>query len=109
RQWLGKEPELAAQAQRIAELTGQQPTSQFYLVRAADEQQLLARQAALSERLDALVSNNQLRGYRSLNQLILPDEQLDNLHKALQALPQNWQPLLDAGIAEAALNAEVEG
>ncbi|OEO27412.1 hypothetical protein AX279_03820 [Pseudomonas sp. J237] len=108
RQWLGKEPELAAQAQRIAELTGHQPTSQFYLVRAADEQQLLARQAALSERLDALVSNNQLRGYRSLNQLILPDEQLNNLHKALQALPQHWQPLLDAGIAEAALNAEVE-
>src|SRR5690606_24600740 len=56
RQWLGQEPTLMAEARRIAELTGQQPTSQFFLVRGADEQQLLQRQAELSARLDAAIA-----------------------------------------------------
>lgn len=108
RQWLGKEPKLVSQAQRIAELTGQQPTSQFYLVKAANEQQLLQRQAALSQRLDRLVTEKALRGYRSLNQLILPQAQRTELHDALNVLKQHWQPLIDAGIPQAALNAEVD-
>ncbi|MFI8480446.1 MMPL family transporter [Pseudomonas sp. NPDC078700] len=108
RQWLGKEPGLASQAQRIAELTGQQPTSQFYLVHAADEQQLLQRQAALSTRLDSLIADKALRGYRSLNQLVLATPQLSELQVALKALKQHWQPLLDAGISPAALTAEVD-
>ncbi|ARU90093.1 MMPL family transporter [Pseudomonas sp. M30-35] len=108
RQWLAKAPDLVSQAQRIAELTGQQPTSQFYLVKAANEQQLLQRQAALSKRLDSLVASKELRGYRSLNQLILPDAQLSELRLSLKTLNQYWQPLLDAGISQAALTAEVD-
>ncbi|WP_339486984.1 MMPL family transporter [Pseudomonas sp. EL_65y_Pfl2_R95] len=108
RQWLGKEPELVSQAQRIAELTGQQPTSQFYLIKAANEQQLLQRQAALSQRLDRLVTEKALRGYRSLNQLVLPQAQRSELHNALNVLKQHWQPLIDAGIPQAALDAEVD-
>lgn len=108
RQWLGKAPDLADQAQHIGALTGQQPTSQFYLVKADNEQQLLERQAALSQRLDTLVANKQLRGYRSLNQLVLPTAQRSALHHALSNLHQHWQPLLDAGISEAALEAEVK-
>src|SRR5690606_32316671 len=69
RQWLGQEPQLLAEAKRIAELTGQQPTSQFFLVRGADEQQLLQRQTALGQRLDAAISAGHLRGYRALGQL----------------------------------------
>lgn len=108
RQWLGKSPELAAQAQRIADLTGQQPTSQFYLVHGTDQQQLLQRQAALSERLDKLVASKELRGYRSLNQLVLPDAQRKQLDDALIALKQHWQPLLDAGIPQSALSTEFD-
>ncbi|MCZ4320867.1 MMPL family transporter [Pseudomonas anguilliseptica] len=108
RQWLGQEPQLLAEAQRIAELTGQQPTSQFFLVRAANPQQLLERQAALSQRLDQAVHNGQLRGYRALSQLVAPDSQRQKLRAALGALPQHWQPLLDLGVPPAALHDELQ-
>ncbi|HLD66499.1 MAG TPA: hypothetical protein VJA19_10675, partial [Pseudomonas sp.] len=105
RQWLGQEPRLLGEARRIAELTGQQPTSQFFLVRAADEQQLLQRQARLAQHLDRLVQDGQLRGYRALSQLVGADS--PELRAALQRLPQHWQPLLDLGIPLAALQAEL--
>ena len=108
RQWLGQEPELLAEARRIAELTGQQPTSQFFLLRANDEQQLLERQATLGQRLDQAVIDGQLRGYRALSQLVAADSQLQPLRAALRQLPQHWQPLLDLGIPPAALQAELD-
>ncbi|MBX9913832.1 MAG: hypothetical protein K2Y25_08045 [Pseudomonadaceae bacterium] len=107
RQWLGQQPQLLAEAQQIARLTGQQPTSQFFLVRAGDEQQLLARQAALALRLDALVAAQQLQDYRALSQLQSPESALQPLRMALQQLPQHWQPLLALGIPEAALRQEL--
>ena len=108
RQWLGQEPQLMNEARRIAELTGQQPTSQFFLVRGADEQQLLQRQAELSRRLDSAIAAGHLRGYRALSQLSAPASELAPLRAALQRLPQHWQPLLDLGLPEAALRAELE-
>lgn len=108
RQWLGQEPQLLAEAQRIAELTGQQPTSQFFLVRAANQQQLLERQAALSQHLDQAVRNGQLRDYRALSQLVAPDSQVQALRAALGKLPQHWQPLLDLGVPPAALQSELQ-
>ena len=108
RQWLGQQPQLLDEAQRIAELTGQQPTSQFFLVRAKDEAQLLQRQAELSARLDQVVAEDGLRSYRALSQLVAPAQQLQRLRGALERLPEHWQPLLAAGIPEAALQAELE-
>jgi predicted exporter len=107
RQWLGQEPQLLAEAKQIAALTAQQPTSQFFLVRAADQQQLLERQAALALRLDALVAAQQLQDYRALSQIQSPNSALQPLRAALQQLPQHWQPLLALGIAPAALQQEV--
>ena len=108
RQWLGKDPALFAQSQRIVELTGQQPTSQFFLMRASDEAQLLQRQQALGARLDTLVGNGQLRSYLSLNQLLAPTEQLQATRAALRTLPEHWQPLLALGIPADALQAELQ-
>lgn len=108
RQWLGKDPALFAQSQRIVELTGQQPTSQFFLVRASDEAQLLQRQQALGARLDALASSGQLRSYLSLNQLLAPTEQVQAIRAALRTLPEHWQPLLALGIPAEALQAELQ-
>ncbi|MDH0893675.1 MULTISPECIES: hypothetical protein [unclassified Pseudomonas] len=108
RQWLGQEPRLMDEARRIAELTGQQPTSQFFLVRGADEAQLLQRQAELSRRLDAAVADGHLRGYRALSQLSAPDSELAPLRAALEQLPQHWQPLLELGLPDAALRAELD-
>lgn len=107
RQWLGQQPQLLTEAKRIAELTGQQPTSQFFLVRAHDEAQLLERQAVLAQRLDQAVAAGQLRGYRALSQLVAADSQRQPLHDALQRLPQHWQPLLAMGIPPAALQGEL--
>ncbi|QQZ42589.1 MMPL family transporter [Pseudomonas sp. SK3(2021)] len=107
RQWVGAPPQLLDEAQAIARITGYQPTSQFFLVRGADQQQLLERLGALSERLEQLVNLEKLQGYLSLNQLVsLPSEQ-QRLRQALDALPRHWQPLLDLGVPVAALNAEL--
>ena len=107
RQWVGAPPGLMAEAQAIARITGYQPTSQFFLVRADNEQQLLERHTALSERLDQLVHMEKLQGYLALNQLVgLPSEQ-QHVRVALDQLPQHWQPLLDLGVPETALQAEL--
>ena len=60
-----------------------------------------------AERLDQLVSTGQLQGYLALGQLVsLPSEQ-QHLRTALKQLPQHWQPLLELGVPEAALQHEL--
>ena len=107
RQWVSAPPQLMTQAQAIARITGYQPTSQFFLVRADTEQQLLERQAALSERLDALVGKGTLQGYLALNQLVSPPREQQRLRAALSALPRHWQPLLALGVPLPALQNEL--
>ena len=93
RQWVGAPQQLTDEAQAIARITGYQPTSQFFLVRAANQQQLLERQAALGERLDQLVNLDKLKGYLSLNQLVSPPSEQVRVREALNKLPQFWHPL----------------
>ena len=107
RQWVGAPPSILAQAQAIARITGYQPTSQFFLVRADTEQQLLERQTALSERLDQLVSMGKLQGYLALNQLVSQPREQQQVKAALSALPQHWQPLLELGVPLDALQNEL--
>lgn len=107
RQWVSAPPQLMTQAQAIARITGYQPTSQFFLVRADSEQQLLERQAALSERLNALIGKGTLQGYLALNQLVSPPREQQRLRAALSALPRHWQPLLALGVPLAALQNEL--
>jgi predicted exporter len=70
RQWVGSPPQLLQEAQAVARITGYQPTSQFYLVRGNDPQQLLERLQALSGKLGELVELGKLKGYMSLSQLV---------------------------------------
>jgi len=107
RQWVGSPPQLLDEAKRIAAITGYQPTSQFFLVRAADQQQLLERQAQLSQRLDKLIAEQRLKGYLSLSQLLAPPADQAQLRQALSALPKHWQPLLALGVPQAALENEL--
>ncbi|MHC8404601.1 MMPL family transporter [Pseudomonas sp. TMB3-21] len=107
RQWVGAPQQLTDEAQTIARITGYQPTSQFFLVRAADEQQLLERLSALSERLDQLVNLEKLQGYLSLDQLVSQPSEQHSVREALKKLPQFWQPLLDLGVPAAALQTEL--
>jgi predicted exporter len=107
RQWIGTPQQLTDEAQTIARITGYQPTSQFFLVRASNQQQLLERQTALNERLDQLINLNKLQGYLSLNQLVSQPSEQQRVREALNRLPLFWQPLLNVGVPLAALQAEL--
>jgi predicted exporter len=107
RQWIGTPQQLTDEAQTIARITGYQPTSQFFLVRASNQQQLLERQTALNERLDQLINLNKLQGYLSLNQLVSQPSEQQRVREVLNRLPLFWQPLLNVGVPLAALQAEL--
>lgn len=108
RQWVASPPQLLEEAQAVARITGYQPTSQFYLVRGADQEQLLERLQALSAKLDALIDQGKIKGYRSISQLVASPARQSQLQQALGALPAHWQPLLELGVPEQALEAELE-
>ncbi|MFJ1338894.1 MMPL family transporter [Pseudomonas caricapapayae] len=107
RQWINSSPQLLEEAQAVARITGYQPTSQFYLVRGADQTQLLERLQALSARLDTLVKTDKLKSYMALNQLVASPVEQQQLRDALARLPEHWQPLLALGIPYNALQAEL--
>ncbi|MNJ25849.1 hypothetical protein D3C77_203070 [compost metagenome] len=107
RQWINSSPQLLEQAQAVARITGYQPTSQFYLVRGADQSQLLDRLQALGSRLDELVKTDKLKGYMALSQLVAGPLEQQQLRDALARLPEHWQPLLALGIPQSALQAEL--
>jgi predicted exporter len=108
RQWISAPPQLTQQAQSIARITGFQPTSQFFLVRGKDQQQLLERETALGQRLDQLVDLDKLQGYLSLNQIVASSAEQQATRLALKRLPEFWQPLLDLGVPADALQAELD-
>ncbi|MGA5483955.1 MMPL family transporter [Pseudomonas siliginis] len=108
RQWVGAPQHLTDEAQTIARITGFQPTSQFFLIRAANQEQLLERQAALSERLQQLVNLDKLQGYLALDQLVSAPSQQQQVRESLNKLPSFWQPLLDLGVPVAALQNELQ-
>ncbi|AOB33569.1 hypothetical protein AKI39_09475 [Bordetella sp. H567] len=92
RQWLSLPAPLLAQAQQIGRITGIQPTSQYYLVRAADANALWERQNALDSRLDGLVKAKALDSYLSLNQLVAPEGAQQAMLDALR--DPNWRARL---------------
>ncbi|QXH73495.1 MMPL family transporter [Pseudomonas atacamensis] len=108
RQWVGAPQQLTDEAQTIARITGYQPTSQFFLVRAANQEQLLERQAALSERLQQLVNLDKLQGFLALDQLVSAPSQQQQVRESLNRLPSFWQPLLDLGVPVTALQNELQ-
>lgn len=107
RQWASVPPQLLEQSKRISEIVGVQPTSQFFLVRGKDEEQLLQRQQALSQRLDTLVKQGRLRSYLALSQLIAPREQQERLRQAVGQLTRHSTALTALGIPAAAIEQEV--
>lgn len=107
RQWIAAPQSLTDEARSVARITGYQPTSQFFLVRGIDEQQLLERQTALSQRLDQLVIQGLLQGYLSLNQRVATPAQQQAARAALDSLPAHWQPLLALGVPPAVLKSEL--
>lgn len=108
RQWASTPPALLQQSQAISKIIGFQPTSQFFLVRAKDEEQLLQRQQVLSERLDALVASGKLKSYMALSQLVAPASQQDSLRASLDRVPAASEALQALGVSRALVEAEVQ-
>lgn len=106
RQWVASPPQLIEDAQAVARITGYQPTSQFYLVRAEDQTQLLSRLHTLSGKLDELVELGKLKGYMSLSRLVASVDEQQQARQAIAGLPSHWQPLLALGVPQAALTGE---
>lgn len=108
RQWASVPPQLQEQSKAIGQIIGLQPTSQFFLVRGQDEEQLLQRQQALSQRLDELVQRGQLKSYQALSQLVASQKQQESLRQALTKLPRASVPLTELGIPAEAIEQEVK-
>ncbi|MFV9655025.1 MMPL family transporter [Pseudomonas sp. NY15366] len=106
RQWASVPPQLLEQSKAISQIVGAQPTSQFFLVRGDDEEQLLQRQLQLSQRLDKLVEQGQLKSYLALSQLVAPVSQQAKLRQALAQLPQHSAALTELGIPLTAIEQE---
>lgn len=108
RQWVASPAQLLEEAQAVARITGYQPTSQFYLVRGADQSQLLERLQALGNRLQPLVDAGKLKGYMALSQFVASPAEQQQARDALKAMPEHWQPLLALGVPQRALQAELD-
>jgi len=111
RQWLSLPAPLMEQARQIGDITGVVPTSQFFLVRARDPDELLRRQARVAQRLDALVRDGGLASYNALSQLVSPAAEQEALRGRLAALaaqPQAWKAMTDLGIPFEAIAQELQ-
>ena len=67
RQLQNGDPALVAQQRQVGEMLGLPSPAQFYLVKGSDAQQVLQREEALKQRLDALVQQNLLAGYAAVS------------------------------------------
>jgi predicted exporter len=109
RQWVAPSRALQEEARQVSAITGYQPTSQFFLVTGATENEVLQRQAALSARLDRARTAGGLQGYRSVDQLVSPIERQQALAAMLAALPADAvAPLAALGVPDASLREEID-
>ncbi|WP_232467658.1 MMPL family transporter [Bordetella genomosp. 9] len=111
RQWLSLPAPLLRDAQEVARITGIQPTSQYFFVRAPDAGTLWQRGQALDARLDELVKTGALQSYLSLNQLAAPEAAQQAVRNAMR--DANWRarltPSFEAvGIPSEAVLAQVD-
>ncbi|MGH8841424.1 MAG: MMPL family transporter [Advenella sp.] len=111
RNWVNTPQQLLTQAIQVGRLTGIEPTSQYFIVQAADQESLLQTEQRLSARLDTLVAQGRLRNYRALSQWVNPASEQQALKATLAALsqqPQAWAPLRALGVPDSALQAELK-
>ena len=110
RQWLSLPAPLLQQARQIGEITGFMPTSQFFLVRAPDADEMLRRQAQVTRKLDALVAAGGLQSYTALSQRVAPMADQQATAAALAKLagqPDAWRGLTDIGVPFDAIKQEL--
>lgn len=102
RQWVTLPPQWLQQAQEVARIGGVEPAAQQFLVRAPDDDTLLARDAALAARLDAAKAAGALQDYSAISQWAWTAGEQRAFAARLRALadePAAWQALTAAGVA----------
>lgn len=67
RQLQNGDPALVAQQRRVSEMLGLPSPAQFYLIQGPNAEQVLQREEALKQRLEALVQQRQLAGYAAVS------------------------------------------
>lgn len=77
-------PALVAQQLRIGQMLGMPSPAQFYLVQGADAEQLLQREEALVAKLQGLVDERRIGGYRAISDW-LPSQRRQQADAALTA------------------------
>jgi len=87
RQLQGAPAKLLADQRELGRLLGLPSPAQLFLIEGQGEEQVLAREAALKQRLDALVAGGVLKGYRAVS---------------------DWLPSAEQQLADAALSARAE-
>jgi len=110
RQWLSLPAPLMQQARQIGEITGFMPTSQFFLVRADSDDEMLLRLRQVSSELNRLKARHALASYLSLSQLLSPSSEQKQTQARLVELAtqsQPWQAFEQTGIPASAIQAEL--
>jgi predicted exporter len=110
RAWAGIPDALVHDASRIGAMTGGQPSSQYFLVRGADDDEVLRSMQALQARLDERVRSGALDGYRSPGGVIASAAEQRELRARLA--DAGWrsaliEPLAAAGLPVDAQEAEL--
>lgn len=110
RNWVSTPEPLLQQAIQVGQLTGIEPTSQYFIVQANDEDGLLRTEQQLATRLDTLVTQGHLRSYNALSQWVNPPGEQAALKTTLATLstrPADWAPLRALGVPDNAVQAEL--
>ncbi|MDG2961318.1 hypothetical protein P7L91_10775 [Bisgaard Taxon 10/6] len=108
RQWIAIPQVKLSETKRIAQLTGMDLSSQYLLLTAADNEQLLMLDQRISEQLNRLQAQHKLAGFSSLSQWMMPEAAQRDLTMRLQRLTaQDFMPLVDLGVPLSSLQQAV--
>lgn len=112
RQWVSLSPKWLAQAQQVTALTQTHPSSQYFLLMASSDDELLQKGQQLQQQLQDLKEKRVLENYMILNQWVVPQSQQRERQQVLKQLVQDntlWQELLEAGIDPMAIKIYQQG
>ncbi|TCK01850.1 putative exporter [Volucribacter psittacicida] len=109
RQWVNLSPQLLAQAQQIRKLTEINLSQQYLLLIAENDQQLLTKDALLTEQLTQLQQQGKLKHFQSLSQWFISESQQKAVIQQLQQLtPKDYQILSVLNIPLDAISQSIQ-
>ncbi|MDU8924505.1 hypothetical protein RYD26_06210 [Pasteurellaceae bacterium LIM206] len=83
RDWAAIPESWSQQAQRIAQLTGMNPTGQFFIVTGKNETELLNRMVTLSHQLNMLKNKGKVGDFTAISQIVRSRQEQQNLKREL--------------------------